>query len=113
MDTWLGLNHLHTKRVSKLRVRNILSLMVRELGCTPATERRDYFGTLFILLHLQRAVVGEVELALKKKSVCVCVCVCACLCQKQKANKRQVEGDISSDVRRTAAEGYKKKPYSQ
>lgn len=73
MDTWLGLNHLHTKRVSKLRVRNILSLMVRELGCTPATERRDYFGTLFILLHLQRAVVGEVELALKKKSVCVCV----------------------------------------
>lgn len=75
MDTWLWLNHLHTKRVSKLRVRNSLSLMVRELGCTPATERGDYFGTLFILLHLQRAVVGEVELALKKKSVCVCVCL--------------------------------------
>lgn len=81
-------------------------------GLYPSNRKKRLFWDLIHTPTPPESGGGGGGAGIKEKE-CLCVCVCACLCQKQKANKRQVEGDISSDVRRTAAEGYKKKPYSQ
>lgn len=85
------------------------SVMIEKLGRAPATERWDYFGTLFIVLTPPERCVGGLGLTLKRKCVCMSVRVCV---EEKKGTKVRWRETKISDVRGATAESYKKIPRS-